>query len=160
MAGKMRCERDVGLFGRRTGFDVCSALVGVDGLHGLSTRSGEHGSKLCLGPGPAVRKSLPRNRKGETADIAVAVWVCAARKPHARISSHSIINRGHMNIAGTIGNLQPFEELMTAHWVASRIFSSGAAENFNILEILADEPWPHLISGIFDLSAGSALQEF
>lgn len=49
---------------------------------------------------------------------------------------------------------------MTAYCIASRIFPLGAAENFNILEILANEPWPHLISGIFDLSAGSALQEF
>jgi hypothetical protein len=107
-----------------------------------------------------ARESLSRNRNGEKADITVAVWVCAARKLNGWISSNSIVYRGHTNIAGTIGNFQPFEELTTAHCIASRIFPSGAAENLNILEMLAREPWPHLISGIFDLSAGSALQEF
>ena len=64
--------------------------------------------------------------------------MCAARKLNVRISSDATVNRDHTNIAGTIGNLQPFEELMTAQRMASRILPSGVAENFDILEIVAD----------------------
>jgi hypothetical protein len=52
-----------------------------------------------------------------------------------------------MEVAEHVGNRQRFDELMTARLIASCISPSHAAENFDILEIPANRPWPYVIGG-------------